>query len=179
MNRENREFLPRKRANSKTLNNLAFFSGLVTSLIVILMVWSYLTNPTKFVLRKPKNPGRARISAGRTASVDRITEKNLNLALPKTNAEQLETLLIQLNEWDRRADLPIRISQNKNRIKVAEQLLQLPISGPRRKLAVDSKLAALSALYGLYFRNDMNSPDITAELREFALTPSRQCESGT
>jgi hypothetical protein len=176
MNKEKSNFLLRKRANSKTVNYLAFISGMVTSLMAILLAWNFLTSPTPLAEATPKSVTVAKTRVKK--STQPILVENLDANLPTATADQLEELLIRINEWDRQAALAVRMSQNSDRVNVADQLLKLPISEQQRILAIESKLSALSALYVMDFLSGLNSPKFGASLREIALLHNNDANAG-
>lgn len=144
-------FVAARQSSSSLANFLALVSGMVTTLIICMMIWMYFS--------------------GRSESTKALTETNPDSnrqldgkAMAIANAEQLETVLIKFNEWNRKADISLLLSQNEDRVRVANQMLQLPLSSSQRNLAINSKIEALGSIYGLDFLHSLNTPDIGATL---------------
>ena len=164
MSREKRKFLPKKRSNSKLVNFLAFISGMVTTLMGLLLVWGYVSPPPQPVRTTPRSIITPQASNSLPISLEDLDGERVNIT-----ADQMEELLNRLNDWNRKAEVAVRVSQNMDRVKVADRLLQMPLSEEQRYFAVESKLNALTTLYGLDYVSSFDLPESASSLREFAL----------
>lgn len=135
--------------------------------MAMLLIWNRLTEPQNLATDSSKT--RRSTAAKQTPkSTIPIKVEDLDTSLQDATADQLEELLTRINEWDKESVLAVRMSQNKDRVRVADQMLKLPMSDRQRTLAIESKLSALSSLYGIEFVSGLDLPEYGTSLREFA-----------
>ena len=90
----------------------------------------------------------------------KMEPKDFEAGLAEATTEELETLLVRLNNWNRSAVLYVKIRRNNERVKVANALMLHPLGRQQRNLAITSKLEAQSAIYGMEFMQSISNPNI-------------------
>ena len=88
-------------------------------------------------------------------------------AIESDDPEVVFDALTKANDWPRTAEVPVRISENRKRVHLADRLLGLgePASN-HRAFAIDSKIEALAAIYGLDLFYNLGDKEIGKELRD-------------
>ena len=157
------EFVARKRSNSSTINFIALLAGMTTTIILVLMTWNHFNKPSDF-----EDIASVDTESSRDAQNKLINSEKFESELQSAESEELEVLLIRLDNWNRKASDPVKISENQKRAKVATALLQLPLHENQRIHAVRSKIEAYSAIYGIDFLGNLKTPDVGATLRATA-----------
>ena len=80
--------------------------------------------------------------------------------------EELLGLLSELNDWPKKAEVPIRIEYQQKRIEIADRILAIEsaqLSPADRDFAVRSKLDAAGAWYGLDLLQELNLPGVVQQ----------------
>ena len=127
-------------------NFLSFILGMATT--VVLCFWGYSVINTESV--------QADIAPDQTAKKDHFSSQGydeIEALMDSDDVPELLAKLADLNEWPRNAELPVRVSANRKREKVAKKILRMDgLKESDRAFAIDSLIEALSAIYGLdYF----------------------------
>ena len=88
-------------------------------------------------------------------------------AIESEDPDVVFNALIKANDWPRRAETPVRVSANRKRVQLADRLLNLgEPANNHRELAVNSKIEALAAIYGLDYFHSLRDKEIGKELRD-------------
>lgn len=89
-------------------------------------------------------------------------------AMRSEDADEVADALLKANDWPRDAELFVRTSENRKRTQLADRLLNLgePASN-HRELAINSKIDALAAIYGLKLLHNLDDEEIEQELHEW------------
>jgi hypothetical protein len=91
--------------------------------------------------------------------------KQFNSLLRSNDVAEVADTLLELNNWPRKARLPVKISANRKREQLANKLLSMDgISETDRELAIDSMIESLTAIYGLDLFHDLKDRQIGEEL---------------
>jgi hypothetical protein len=155
-------FVSRKKSDSEWVNFVALVAGMVTTLVLATLAWSHFSNTDSI------DPLIANARYERLNPTQKQPNKSqrggslidLSAKLQDAPLEKLEELLIEYNNWNRTAPAPIRVEQNRKRIRVANEMMQRALEPEQRELVIGSKIEAQSSIYGLEFIGWMANPEL-------------------
>ncbi len=160
MNRESKsQLIPKKHVDSPFLNFFSLIAGLVIAITLLLMLIDQFRDPSA-KLENSKTTGQGSILATPPGAPPQTLEDS--------SAEELNQMLVASNNWDRRVPLTAQIASNRNRVRIAEALLNAQPSSAQRELAILSKIEALSVIYGTQFLSKLDTQQAGADFREAA-----------
>ena len=136
-------FEQKKLYESDGINTPFFVGGLTTLILLVFLGWSHFTAPV-VTARDVESAEESRPSAEKL-----LDETDFEQVLESRNQSQLEGLLERLNGWRRDVSLPLKLQANRRRVLVSDRMLTFELSSQQRELAIESKIDALSAIYGL------------------------------
>ena len=152
-----------KKTSSPAANFLSFIFGMATT--VVLSLWGYTALNTEYAQADTAPQETATKNLG--FSSDGYDE--MGALLDSDNVQRVVAKLVDLNDWPRGAELPVRVSANRNREKLAKKLLRMDgLKEADRVFAIDSLINALAAIYGLDYFYSMGDKRASEELREVA-----------
>lgn len=136
------------RTSSAGANFVSFILGMATT--VMMGLWGYTAINASYA--------QADIAPSSVPKDDFSPDESYDAVeamMDSNNIAGVVAMLTELNEWPRDAELPVRVSANRNREKIAKKLLRMDgLSESDRIFAIDSLIEALAAIYGLdYFYN--------------------------
>ena len=152
----------KKRTSSAGANFLSFIFGMATT--VTLVLWSFST-----INSRSAQADTAPDSDTAKKSVLGQDYDELEALMESRNVPEVSAKLMDLNDWPRGAELPVRVSSNRDREKVAKKLLRMDgIAESDRIFAIESLIEALAAIYGLDLFYNLNDKQIGDQLKEVA-----------
>ena len=164
-----KEFAPPKTIQDEGVHLPFFVVGMVTSLLIIMMIWNQLTDSdsTKKAIAALENlsdSGLTDVISDPETFEDMPFEEMLKVAGP----EELADMLYGLNKWSRKDPVEKQFQSNQRRVAVARKMLTYNLTRPQEKLAIEGKINGLSAMYGFNLIHDMNEPNVAQSLRSAA-----------
>lgn len=140
----------------------AFLLGLVTTLLLsLLALGRFFPLAPQGVVAKP---AEARVASGSSLKSDRFAR-----LVELSSIEDLTAMLVELGRAEIQTPSQFEIeTKSRQKIAVADELLTRKLSEKNRALAIETKIGALSIIYGLGFSKDLSGPDATEDLRVFA-----------
>ena len=155
-----------KRTSSAGANFMSFILGMATT--AVLCMWGYTVINTESV--------QADIAPTPLAQNDTQNDKfssdgydEIAALMDSDNVSVAVAKLADLNDWPRAAELPVRVSANRDREKVAKKILRMDgLKESDRVFAIDSLIEALSAIYGLDYYYNLGDRQVSVQLREVA-----------
>ena len=142
----------------------AFVAGIVTSVMVILLIWN------QFSMSPPAK--RALDSVGKEKSAEVLTSiepKTFEDVLESGDADQLCKMLVSLKIAPKSSRGAVEEELvNRRRVDIANRLLTMTITQKQRELAVESLIDSLSTIYGMDFTLELSGPNVSETLRTAA-----------
>lgn len=152
----------KRRTSSAGANFLSFILGMATT--VMLALWGYSVINADYAtadIAPATVTGSNGVLGENYDEIDALMESN--------TPSEVSAKLMKLNDWPRDAELPVRVSANRSREKVAKKLLRMKgIRETDRIFAIDSLIEALSAIYGLDLFYNLHDKQIGIQLKEVA-----------
>ena len=151
-----------KKTSSPGANFLSFIFGMATT--VVLSLWGYTALNTEYVQADTTPETVAKNNGFSSDGYDEI-----GALLDSDDVSQVVAKLADLNDWPRDAELPVRVSANRDREKIAKKLLRMDgLEEADRVFAIDSLIEALSAIYGLDYFFGLGDKRASKQLKEVA-----------
>ena len=151
-----------KRTSSAGANFLSFILGMATT--VVLCLWGYTAINTSYV--------QAEVAPTPSAGNDRYSSDGydeIEALMDSDTVSEVVAKLADLNDWPRAAELPVRVSANRKREKVAKKILRMNgLKESDRVFAINSLIEALSAIYGLDYYYGLRDRQVSVQLKEVA-----------
>jgi hypothetical protein len=153
----------KRRTSSAGANFLSFIFGMATT--VMLVLWGYTAINSDYA-QADIAPSDTKVK-----KEDLLGENydEIDALMYSDNVAEVSAKLMDLNDWPRTAELPVRVSANRDREKVAKKLLRM--NGLRetdRVFAIESLIEALSAIYGLDLFYNLHDNQIGDQLKQVA-----------
>ena len=135
--------------------------GMITSLMTFLLVFSVFTTPpkTSAALEAAK-------SGNATKEVNATDDSEFDEVLESSDATQLTNILNGLNASVAGETREGSIKQHQRRIEVSNRLLTKKLDDKQSKLAITSKIKALTTVYGLGWVLREGVPNVAESLRD-------------
>ena len=151
----------KRRTSSAAANFFSFILGMATTVMLVLWGYSAINGEYAQADLAPEASGKNDVLGENYDELEALLESD---SVPEVSAK-----LMDLNNWPRDAELPIRVSSNRDREKVAKKLLRMKgLRETDRVFAIDSLIEALSAIYGLDLFYNLNDKQIGSQLKEVA-----------
>ena len=148
----------KSRRSSKTANFFSFVAGLVSSLLLLsIAVAGFRPNDVD----EPVDTSTVKVEGDVVVGIT-----DFEKIVADGSANEASRLLRILNDWPKKATLPIKFDYQSKRIAVADRILEIDSSDDQKNFAIQSKIEACSSFYGLDFLNEMNLPAAATQLRE-------------
>jgi len=131
---------------------------------VMLALWGYTASKASYAQADiaPTENIKSNIASGESYDeVEALMDSN--------NIAGVVAKLSELNKWPKDAELPVRVSANRNREKIAKKLLRMDgLSESDRVFAIDALIESLAAIYGLDFYYNLNDRLIADQFQTVA-----------
>lgn len=151
-----------KKTGSAGANFLSFILGMATTVAICL--WGYTAITTEYVQAELAPAPSDKNDVFSSDGYDEI-----EALMDSDDVSEVVTKLAELNEWPRDAELPVRVSANRNREKIAKKILRMDgLKESDRVFAIDSLIEALSAIYGLDYFYRLGDQQVSIRLRDVA-----------
>jgi hypothetical protein len=151
-----------KKTSSAGANFLSFILGMATTVVITL--WAYTAITTESVQAEI-----APVTSDKNDIFSSDGYDEIEALMDSEDVSEVVTKLAELNEWPRDAELPVRVSANRNREKLAKKILRMDgVKESDRVFTIDSLIEALSAIYGLDFYYRLGDQQASIQLREVA-----------
>lgn len=152
----------KRRTSSSGANFLSFILGMATTVTLVLWGYSVLNSDHAQADMAPAAVTESNGALGENYDeIDALMESKV--------PSEVSAKLMELNNWPRNAELPVRVSANRNRERVAKKLLRMDgLRETDREFAIESLIEALSAIYGMDLLHDLRDDQIGSQLKEVA-----------
>lgn len=142
----------------------SFIFGLVTTLLLgLLAVSQFFPTLPQAPVVKPAKVTDARASTKKSNRFGRLVELS--------SIKELTAMLVELGRTELQTPSKFEIETKcRQKIAVADELLTRKLSEKDRAFAIETKIGALSVIYGLGFSKELSGPDATEDLKVFAST---------
>ncbi len=138
--------------------------GMITTLMMFLLVYGvYSQTP------KAARAAEAAKSGDPTKEVNATNAEEFDELLEGADVTQLTNILTGLNAWSAKDGAEKSITANQRRINVANHLLTKKLDNDQRRLAITSKLNALTTVYGFSLISS-GVPNVAESLRDTSNT---------
>lgn len=139
--------------------------GMITSLMAFLLVFSLFSTPPK-----TSRALEAAKSGDASEEVNATDDDEFDKVLENSDATQLTNILKGLNAGASERGLKNGAKTNQRRVDVANHLLGKKLDKAQRKLAITSKLNALTTVYGISLVIPDSVPNVAESLRDTSKT---------
>ena len=136
--------------------------GMITTLMSFLLVFSLFTTPPKTVKAL-----EAAKSGDATEEVNATDDDEFDEVLESSDAKQLSNILKGLNLGSKKNSPQGGLKTHQRRVEASNHLLTKKLNSEQRRLAMTSKLNALTTIYGLgLVLKDEGVPNVAESLRD-------------